>query len=178
MTELFKILEDFIFVQQIEAEVLYKKLKLMAFYQKGQLNRLFPSTQKEAGKLWEQEKECGKKYYLKYEMEVQKLLLTQTLENRQLDFQNAYDAVVNFSEGELLRLENLEETGRTKHIRRNSPNNLFYNIHKKLERLKTNSTDQVIQDTYIYIKDYIPFFAKEESREILNIFLKIFFIFF
>ena len=171
MTELFKILEDFIFVQQIEAEVLYKKLKLMEFYQKRQLNRLFQTTQKEAGKLWEQEKECGKKYYLKYEMEVQKLLLTQTLENRQLDFQNAYDAVVNFSEGELLRLENLEETGRTKHIRRNSPNNLFYNIHKKLERLKTNSTDQVIQDTYIYIKDYIPFFAKEESREILNIFL-------
>lgn len=171
MTELFKILEEFIFIKQVEDEHLYKKLKLMEFYQKRQLGRLFQSTQKEAGKLWEQEKECGKKYYLKYEMEVQKLLLTQTLENRQLDFQNAYDAVVNFSESELLRLENLEETGRSKHLRKNSPNNMFYNVHRKLERLKTNASDQMIQDTYTYIKDYIRYFAKEESREILNIFL-------
>ncbi|MBX7226567.1 MAG: hypothetical protein K1X55_11080 [Chitinophagales bacterium] len=171
MTELFVILEDFIVFQQVKEDKIRRNLHLMNFYQKNQLDRIFYPTLKETEKLLVQEKESGRKYASYYEIEILKLMIEQTYEHRNLEFQDVYDALQTFAMGEAIRWINLEETGSRNQLILPNPNNLFYNIHYRLASLKDNLNHQSISETYNYLQDFLQYVEEEESREIINIFL-------
>jgi hypothetical protein len=168
-SEIIHLYEDFAVVELSAACPATHALKLSEYYLQRSMYKYFVSNQKQAFAIISGYPEGSKKNLLKYEYEVLQLHYQSKLDERNLSFQVAYDALQEFATAEQLRWQNLAIIHLPKPLSEHETNNLFFLAHQQLRILLDSQSEEDFEKLFAWARQNLAAFEKEQSREILGV---------
>lgn len=171
MSELTKIIENYIIHIKQQEDVVEEKMYLLKYYFERNLDKYFIIAARELRALLGKLPVGSHQNIVKYQFE--ELIATYELkiDNRTGDYQKVYSELNEFIESEKLRWENLSLIDPSSFRKKEEPHKQFYVIHSKLNKMLVNKDEVYFFEAMEDIEKNIKLFAQEESREILKILL-------
>jgi hypothetical protein len=167
MSELTKIIEEYIITRQSKSNILSNRIQLLHFFNERNLDKYYLQTEKEIDKLIDEIPISALSQMLTYQFEEIKLNFSLKHSNRDANYQYIYNSIVLFSESEKLRWKNISSISLFSKLNINKTNNILYDIHKNIENILNNDNEEYLEE----IKKTFELHAKkidvEEKREIL-----------
>lgn len=166
MSELTKLIEEFIVMLQLKTNRFQHKLELLKFYNERNLEKYYLQIEKEIEKLQIEIPMGVHSQMMIYQFEEIKLNYGLKHQDRSTNYQNIYNILVSFSEAEKLRWKNLSHINMFPTILESKNSSVLFIIHSKLESLLVNNEEKKINEILYYF-DQNYNIEKEQSRDIL-----------
>lgn len=139
MTDLTKIIEEFIITRQSKSNELANKIQLLKFYNKNDLQKYYIQLEKEIKVLLNEHPLCVMKTMYEYEYKIISLVHSIKKDIRNPDYQSLYNCVHEFYEIQKLRWYNLNYTSMMPELvvmdKNELLNNNLYKLHYLIYKL-------------------------------------------
>jgi hypothetical protein len=167
MSELTKLIEEYIITRQSKSNELSNKIQLLRFYNERNLEKHYKQIEKEIEKLLQEIPLSAITEMLAYQYEEIKLGYSLKHENRQANYNLIYNTIEKFSNAQKLRWKNISKTNQFPNINEVNNDNIYYNIHHKIDKLLTENDEKYLIEIIEYYKIVSKKIDTEEKREIL-----------
>jgi hypothetical protein len=171
MSELVKLVDQFIVERLSPVDLLNEKLILLRFYYNKNLTKIFESLKRDFLELLETSFEGARKSYHLYQYEELVVSGELKINNRIANYDGVYRQLHDFYNAEKLRWENLALINLHPNLILEEPKSTYYSIHYNLNKLlKSNSEEDFLQ-LFEAMGTFKGKIIEEELSEILNILL-------
>ena len=167
MSELTKIIEEYIITRQSKSNILSNRIQLLRFYNERNLDKYYLQTEKEIDKLIDEIPMSALSQMLSYQFEEIKLTYSLKHEDRQASYQPIYNKIILFSKGEKLRWENMSHINMFPDLKENNIKSIFYEIHLLIKKLLVEEKKEYIFTIKELFNKHATKIDIEEKREIL-----------
>lgn len=171
MSELAKIIENYIIFSHRQEDHLEDKMHLLKYYFERNLDKYFIITAREIRAILENIPMGSRQNIFKYQFEELMTTYALKIDNRNGDYEKVYAELNEFIQGETLRWKNLSLIDPVPLQAKEQAGQPFYLIHHRLNLMLTTHEEKYFFEVMDDIENHIKLFAQEESREILKMLL-------
>lgn len=171
MSELIKLIEQFVIDVLSPKDFLIEKLYLMRFYYEKNLLKNFETHKRQFQDLLSQSLEGAKKNYFLYQFEELVISGELKINNRLADYSKVYKQLNEFYFAEKYRWENLALINLHPQMELTEPNGLYYSTHLILNKLLKENKEEDFLLLFNKMDTFKGKFIAEELVEIFNILL-------
>ncbi|MBK8674404.1 MAG: hypothetical protein IPN93_15905 [Bacteroidetes bacterium] len=168
MSELVKLIDQFVLERLSPIDQLSEKLSLMRFYFNKNLLKIFESHKRDFMDLIETSFEGAKKNYHLYQYEELAVLGELKINNRVANYNGVYRQLHDFYFAEKLRWENLAMINLQPNLELEDPKSAYYKVHYNLNKLLKSNSEQ---DFSLLFEEMGTFKGKIIEEELSELFI-------
>lgn len=167
MSELTKLIEEYIITKQSKSNILSNKIQLLSFYNERNLEKHYKQIEKETEKLLEEIPLGVLSQTLTYQFEEIKITHDLKTNDRHANYQKVYNVLMEFTDAEKLRWQNLSNISLFPKLENNKDHSILYILNKKIEELLLENNEQILFEILDYFKVNNTKIENEQKRDIL-----------
>lgn len=167
MSELTKLIEEFIISTESKTNVLQNKILLLQFYDNHNLDKYYKQTEKEISELFNHSTLTYFHGYLKYIFETVRLRNTIKYDKRNPNYQSLYEKLNEFYSIEKLRWENLAKVNNTPSLAYQNNDTVLFTILNKTKILIEKNEESIFLEIATIIKDNLNLFDDLIANDII-----------
>ena len=171
MSELMKLIEDFIIYSKRLQHAADNKMNLLKFYFEKNLDKYFIATSRELKQLIDDLPYGTYQNFMKYQHEELLATYQMKLNSRVGNYTDVYNELCEFVEAEQLRWENIYFIEPFPMEQKSREKRAFYIIHHLINQLFKQNDESYFFEAMLIIESNLQKFAPEESRDILKLLL-------
>ena len=171
MSELTKIIEDYIVHIKREENTADEKMNLLKFYFERNLDKYFIATSREVKQILDDLPFGTYQNFMKYQYEELIATYHSKLNTRVGDYKDVINELNEFINAEKLRWENISFLEPFPVEQKQHDNRAFYIIHHLINQLLKKDDESYFFEAMLIIENNLHRFAQEESRDILKLLL-------
>lgn len=167
MSELTKIIEEYIITRQSKSNELSNKIQLLRFYNERNLEKHYKQIEKEIEKLLENIPIGVLTQTLAYQYEEIRITHDLKSNDRDANYQKVYNILTAFTDAEKLRWQNLSNISLFPKLKEDKNHTILYIINKKVETLLNSNNEQILFEILEFFKVNNTKIEDEQKRDIL-----------
>jgi hypothetical protein len=167
MSELTKILEEYIITRQSKSNELSNKIQLLRFYNERNLEKHYKQIEKEIEKLLENIPIGVLTQTLAYQYEEIRITHDLKTNDRDANYQKVYNVLTAFTDAEKLRWQNLSNISLFPKLKEDKNHTILYIVNKKIETLLNTNNEQILFEILEFFKVNNTKIEDEQKRDIL-----------
>lgn len=171
MTELTKIIEDYVVYTKQRESIADEKMILLKFYFERNLDKYFIATSRELKQILDDLPFGTYQNLMKYQHEELIATYHSKINTRVGNYVEVYRELNEFIEAEKLRWENISFIEPFPIEQKDINKRAFYIIHHLINQLLKNDDESCFFEAMLIIENNLHKFAQEESRDILKLLL-------